>query len=92
MERFTALIGFVVILGIAYAISTDRKAIRGKTVFWGLVLQLVTAVAVLKGTDPSSIPIEFLPKPGLLLNSRTVAEGRFTVTDSFMKKVTKTVK
>ena len=44
-----ALIGFVVILGIAYALSTDRKAIRMKTVFWGLTLQFVTAVAVLKG-------------------------------------------
>ncbi|MGK2858555.1 MAG: NupC/NupG family nucleoside CNT transporter [Thermoanaerobaculia bacterium] len=49
MERFAGLIGFVFILGVAYALSTDRKAIRMKTVFWGLVLQLLTAIAVLKG-------------------------------------------
>jgi CNT family concentrative nucleoside transporter len=49
MERFSALIGFVVILGIAFAISTNRRAVQGRVVFWGLVLQIVTAICVLKG-------------------------------------------
>ena len=48
MERLLSLVGLVVILGIAYLLSTDRKAIRGKTVFWGLTLQLVFALFVLK--------------------------------------------
>jgi CNT family concentrative nucleoside transporter len=48
MERLLSLVGLVVILGIAYLFSTDRKAIRGKTVLWGLVLQLVFALFVLK--------------------------------------------
>jgi len=50
MERLLSLVGLLVILGIAYLFSTDRKAIRGKTVFWGLVLQLVFALFVLKTT------------------------------------------
>jgi CNT family concentrative nucleoside transporter len=49
MERLSALIGFFLILGIAFALSNNKKAIRWKTVFWGLVLQLATAVLVLKG-------------------------------------------
>ena len=49
MERFSALIGFVVILGIAFLLSNNRKAIRWKTVFWGLTLQILIAIAVLKG-------------------------------------------
>jgi concentrative nucleoside transporter, CNT family len=49
MERFTALIGFFGILAIAWAISTNRKAIRWRTVGWGLLLQIVVAVFVLKG-------------------------------------------
>jgi CNT family concentrative nucleoside transporter len=49
MERYSALIGFVVILGIAFALSTNRRAIKGRIVFWGLVLQIVTAIGVLKG-------------------------------------------
>src|SRR5467141_1777160 len=48
MERLLSLVGLVVILGITYLLSTDRKAIRGKTVFWGLTLQLAFALFVLK--------------------------------------------
>jgi len=50
MERLLSLVGLIVIMGIAYLLSTDRKAIRGKTVFWGLTLQFVFALFVLKTT------------------------------------------
>lgn len=49
MERFSALIGFVAIIGIAYALSNNRAAIRWRVVFWGLLLQILVAIAVLKG-------------------------------------------
>jgi len=42
------LVGAVVILGIAYAFSTDRRAIDLRTVAWGLGLQIVFALIVLK--------------------------------------------
>jgi len=51
MERFSALIGFVLILAIAFLLSNNKRAIRWKTVFWGLLLQIVTAILVLKGTN-----------------------------------------
>jgi len=54
MERFSALIGFVLILAIAFLLSNNKKAIRWKTVFWGLVLQIATAICVLKGTEIST--------------------------------------
>jgi concentrative nucleoside transporter, CNT family len=54
MERFSALIGFVLILAIAFLLSNNKKAIRWKTVFWGLVLQIATAICVLKGTEISN--------------------------------------
>jgi CNT family concentrative nucleoside transporter len=40
--------GAVVILGIAYALSSHRRAIDLKTVVWGLGLQIVFALIVLK--------------------------------------------
>ncbi|MEK6631481.1 MAG: Na+ dependent nucleoside transporter N-terminal domain-containing protein, partial [Acidobacteriota bacterium] len=40
--------GAVVILGIAYTLSTNRRAIDLKTVVWGLSLQIVFALVVLK--------------------------------------------
>src|SRR6266699_4587807 len=49
MERLSALIGFVVILGIAFALSNNKHAIRWRTVGWGLLLQILIAIAVLKG-------------------------------------------
>jgi CNT family concentrative nucleoside transporter len=48
MERFTGLIGFVLILGIAYLFSNNRKAINYRLVGSGILLQLVIAVLVLK--------------------------------------------
>lgn len=61
MERFSALIGFVGILAIAFLLSTNRQAIRWKTVFWGLTLQILTAIAVLKGTQIAKAFGTFMP-------------------------------
>jgi CNT family concentrative nucleoside transporter len=48
MERFTGLIGVVLILGIALLLSNNRKAINLRTVLSGLALQFVLAVFILK--------------------------------------------
>jgi concentrative nucleoside transporter, CNT family len=48
MGRFTGLIGLVVILGIAVAVSKHRRAIRPSLVLWGLGLQFTFAFLVLK--------------------------------------------
>jgi CNT family concentrative nucleoside transporter len=47
MERFVGLIGIAVILGLAYAFSTNRRAIRWSLVAWGLGLQLTLALFIL---------------------------------------------
>nr|WP_233207875.1 Na+ dependent nucleoside transporter N-terminal domain-containing protein [Siphonobacter sp. BAB-5405] len=48
MDRFTGLIGIIVILGIAFALSNNRKAINYRTVGIGLALQVGLAVFILK--------------------------------------------
>ncbi len=48
MERLSGLLGMIAILGIAYSFSTNRKAIRLKTVAWGLGLQFAFALLVLR--------------------------------------------
>jgi len=50
MIRLTGLIGMVGIIGLAYVFSTNRKAIRLRTILWGLGLQLVFALIVLRWT------------------------------------------
>jgi concentrative nucleoside transporter, CNT family len=55
MERLLSVVGLAVIMAIAYLLSTNRRAIRGKTVFWGLTLQLVFALFVLKTTAGQTV-------------------------------------
>jgi CNT family concentrative nucleoside transporter len=48
MGRFTGILGLLTMLVLAYAFSTNRRAIRVKTVAWGLGLQITFAVFVLR--------------------------------------------
>ena len=59
MERFQPLIGLALIAAIAVAWSTNRRAIRLRTVAWGFGLQLLFAVIVLK-TGAGQATFQFL--------------------------------
>ena len=48
MSRFAGLLGIIVFLSIAYLFSTNRRAIRLKTVLWGLGLQFFFAWIVVR--------------------------------------------
>ena len=48
MDRFTGIIGAVVLLAIAYGMSNNRSAISKRTILWGLGLQLFFALFILK--------------------------------------------
>lgn len=48
MERFTGIIGIVIIFCIAFLFSNNRKAINYRLVASGLLLQVIIAVLVLK--------------------------------------------
>ncbi len=50
MSRFAGLLGIIVFLSIAYISSTNRRAIRLKTVLWGLGLQFLFAWIVIRFT------------------------------------------
>ena len=50
MPRIQPLVGLIVIVAIAYAISTNRRAIDPRVIAWGLTLQIVFALIVLKTT------------------------------------------
>jgi len=48
MSRLTGLLGLITMLAFAYVFSSNRRAIRVKTVVMGLVLQFVFAIFVLR--------------------------------------------
>ena len=64
MGRFTGVLGLFTMLGLAYLFSTDRKAIKLKAVLWGVGLQLVFAVFVVK----FEIGRRLFEKAGFLVN------------------------
>jgi len=48
VPKLQPLVGLIVILAVAYACSTNRRAIDRRTVAWGLSLQVLFALIVLK--------------------------------------------
>jgi concentrative nucleoside transporter, CNT family len=50
MHRFVGILGMISMIGLAFLFSTDRRAIRYKTVGWGLGLQIAFAFMVMRWT------------------------------------------
>lgn len=48
MERLVALLGLGIFIGFAYLISVNRRAIRWQPVIWGLALQIIFALFILR--------------------------------------------
>ena len=48
MHRLIGLLGMLAMMVLAFLFSTNRRAIRGKTVAWGLGLQIVFAFLVMR--------------------------------------------
>jgi concentrative nucleoside transporter, CNT family len=48
VEHFTGILGMFTVLGLAYAFSANRRAIRYKTVAWGLGLQIAFAFLIMQ--------------------------------------------
>lgn len=50
MERLISVLGLVVFVGLSYAFSCDRRAVKWPPVLWGIALQLIFAILILKTT------------------------------------------
>jgi concentrative nucleoside transporter, CNT family len=48
IERLQSVLGIFAILALVYALSSDRKAISRRVVIWGLALQWIFAIIVLR--------------------------------------------
>lgn len=48
MHRLIGLLGIATMIGVAFLISTNRRAIRPKTMAWGLGLQIAFAFLVMR--------------------------------------------
>jgi len=48
MAQFTGILGIIVLLAIAYAMSNNRKRVDKRLIAWGLGLQLFFGIFILK--------------------------------------------
>ncbi|MDQ6701433.1 MAG: NupC/NupG family nucleoside CNT transporter, partial [Acidobacteriota bacterium] len=48
MQRFTGMLGLLFILGVAYLMSSHKRAIKPRILFWGIGLQVTFAILVLR--------------------------------------------
>lgn len=76
MDRMMGFLGMAAILGIAYALSNNRKAINFRLVVWGLGLQVLFAIFIL--ATPIGKPVfRFLDKAIMRLLSFSDAGAEF---------------
>jgi CNT family concentrative nucleoside transporter len=80
MGRFTGILGMAVILALAWTFSTDRRAIRLKTIAWGLGLQLALGFFVLRSSIGTRI-FAFLGNGANKLLSFSYAGSEFVFGD-----------
>ncbi|MGM0607250.1 MAG: NupC/NupG family nucleoside CNT transporter [Candidatus Muiribacteriota bacterium] len=59
LENFISILGIFVLLGIAYAFSSNRKHINWRLVLWGIGLQLIFAIIIL-WTTPGKLFFEWV--------------------------------
>lgn len=59
MERGISLLGLVVFVGISYAFSANRRAVQWRPVLWGIALQLILALLIIR-TQPGFVTFQFL--------------------------------
>jgi CNT family concentrative nucleoside transporter len=82
MDRWVSLLGLIVFVGIGYLFSVNKKAIRWVTVLWGIALQLILAIFILK-TPVGLAMFEWLGNlVGQFLNFSDVG-AKFVFGDSF---------
>ncbi len=48
LERIISFVGILILVGISYLLSSNRKKVVWKTTFWGVVLQILMAFLILK--------------------------------------------
>ncbi len=81
-QRIISLLGLIVFVGIGYLFSVNRQAIRWATVLWGIGLQLVLAVLILKTTIGLTI-FQFLGDRTKELLDFSDAGAKFIFGDGF---------
>jgi concentrative nucleoside transporter, CNT family len=82
MERLISVFGLAVFVGLSYAFSVDRRAVKWSPVLWGIALQLIFAILILK-TAPGLAVFKFLGDVVTQFLNFSDAGAKFIFGDNF---------
>ena len=82
MERLISVFGLAVFVGLSYAFSVDRRAVKWSPVLWGIALQLIFAILILK-TAPGLAVFKFLGDMVTQFLNFSDAGAKFVFGDTF---------
>ncbi|MEG4857892.1 NupC/NupG family nucleoside CNT transporter [Microcoleus sp. K1-B6] len=82
MERLISVFGLAVFVGLSYAFSVDRRAVKLPPVLWGIALQLIFAILILK-TAPGLAVFKFLGDVVTQFLNFSDAGAKFIFGDNF---------
>ena len=82
MERLIPVFGLAVFVGLSYAFSVDRRAVKWSPVLWGIALQLIFAILILK-TAPGLAVFKFLGDMVTQFLNFSDAGAKFIFGDNF---------
>ncbi|WP_445245480.1 NupC/NupG family nucleoside CNT transporter [Microcoleus sp. OTE_8_concoct_300] len=82
MERLISLFGLAVFVGLSYAFSVNRRAVKWSPVLWGIALQLIFAILILK-TAPGLAVFKFLGDMVTQFLNFSDAGAKFVFGDTF---------
>ena len=82
MERLISVFGLAVFVGLSYAFSVHRRAVKWQPVLWGIALQLIFAILILK-TAPGLAVFKFLGDVVTQFLNFSDAGAKFIFGDNF---------
>lgn len=85
MERLISVLGLAVFVGLSYAFSVNRRAVRWTPVLWGIALQLILAVLIIR-TQPGFILFQFLGDVMQQLLNFSDAGAKFVFGEKFQEQ------
>ena len=85
MERLISVLGLAVFVVLSYAFSVNRRAVRWTPVLWGIALQLILAVLIIR-TQPGFILFQFLGDVMQQLLNFSDAGAKFVFGEKFQEQ------
>jgi len=85
MERLISVLGLIVFVGLSYAVSVNRRAVKWQPILWGIALQLILGILIMR-TQPGFLLFQFLGDVMQQLLNFSDAGAKFVFGEKFQEQ------